>query len=128
MSAVDQLYPFSTEDGTPIPLDIVQPQRCTVVDIATGAHSAFVLSDSQRLAYVVATVDCFLDFTGIASYPFSASDSALFLPANTVLTIHVPGVISPRVIPLPASVSGKLMITGIRKWAGIGLARQLQQR
>lgn len=128
-SAADQLYPMSTEDGKHIPLDIIRPLDIQVVAIAAEVHAAVVFTAGQKYCSITADVDCVVDLTNSQTYPFVSSTSGFVVCAGGIFTVQLPEApVNARVIPLNAGESGQLRITGLQKWAGLGLARQLNQR
>lgn len=128
MAAEDQLYPMSTEKGDAIPLDIVRPLGAKVAAIAANAHTVVAFPPHEYVS-LRASIDCAVDFTATATYPFTESTSAVILHADGVHTIQIPAPIgSFRVIPLRAGEDGFITINGIQKWAGLGLNRQLNRR
>lgn len=128
-TAQDQLYPMSTEDGEAIPLDIIRPLDVQAVAFAAEAHTAITFTAGQKYCSVCATVDCVVDLTDSQTYPFVSSTSGFVVSAGAVYTIQLPEApATARIIPLNAAEAGSFRVTGIQKWAGIGLARQLQQR
>lgn len=127
--AQDQLYPMSTEDGTAIPLDIIKPQDVAVVSLPQNAATSMTFTAGQLYCQLSSSIDCVVDLTDTASYPFSTSTRGMFLRAGKLSTIQLPyAPIAAKIIPINAGEAGKLYVHGIQKWAGLGLSRQLRQR
>lgn len=128
-TALDQLYPMSTEDGESIPLDIIRPLDVQVVAFAAESHTPVNFTAGQKYCSVSSTVDCVVDLTNSQTYPLASSTSGFVVCADAVYTIQLPEApVTARIIPLNPAEAGSFRVTGIQKWAGIGLARQLNQR
>lgn len=128
-SALDQLYPFSTEDGNAIPLDIVRPMWLLVNALPAAAVTVVTIAADVVNASVFASINCFIDFSGAGPYaglPYEMTDG-LFLPANTLLTVALPRTGAVNVVPLQPD-AGFIVLQQVTKWAGIGLARQIVRR
>ena len=120
---VKQLYPLATQDGKPIPLDVVKAVGLIVVDLTT-TFQAIVLDSKYSLAVVYSEVGTLLDLAnGAVTVPVSGTDYPdwQFIPAGFAVACILPvGTI--RV----ASVSGtgKLCIQGVQQWQVLALPRQ----
>lgn len=122
-----ELYPFSTQDGKNIPLDIVKPLG-TILFSMTTSFAACVLPAKYNLSALFSTVAVYIDLTGTAvSAPVSGVDNIgwLYLPANTVLIAELP-TITAKIRAV--SASGDLYITALQKYAALGLPRQFNTK
>jgi hypothetical protein len=128
-SAINQLYPLSSEDGKAIPLDIVLPLGVVLKALPANVHTILAIPAAFATVSIFATVDCVIDFTGSLSFPApELLTSALVVHRDTVISALLPNTGNVRVIPLAAAEFGVIRIQQVQKWAGIGLARQLGRR
>ena len=115
------LYPLSTQDGVPIPLDIIRPYGTMRLSIPSGTGLALVaLTVVVPILVLRSTVDCFIRFGTVATIPVSSMllDS-LFLPANETIVV-APGLTDISVIEDGVLGTGKLTIQFLDQWAGLG--------
>lgn len=129
-AASQELYPLSTNDAKSIPLDIIRPKSLMHILVAEEAETAVVIPADFDTVVMYATVDMVLDFDDLATYPLGSSTlaSAVFLPAQTMMTVSCPSTGDARLIPVRAAESGFCIIQSVQKWAGLGLQRQLANR
>lgn len=123
MATAPELYPFSTQDGKSIPLEIVSPNGM-IVQALTTSWSTVVLTELYNLSVIFSSVDLFLDETNTASgTPTSGTSYAgwIFIPANTAVTLTLP---TASIKVRAVAGSGNLYINGIQKWAALALPRQ----
>lgn len=123
MSTEDELYPFSTQNGDSIPLDIIKPRALQYFTFTT-TFATVVLSNKLNLAMVWASEDCILDLVNSANALTSGTerDNWLFIPKAAVVACVLPTA-TVRVRGL--SASGSLMVQGIHKWSILALPRQI---
>ena len=122
MTLPRELYPFSTQDGKAVPLEIIQPSAMVMLDVTTS-YSTLALPDSLNLAAIFASCDCVIDLTGAATTLASGTlyNSMLFVPASTVVMAKLETVTAKiRAV----SDSGTIFIQGVERWAGLNLTRQ----
>jgi hypothetical protein len=128
-AASTQLYPFSTEKGEAIPLDVVRPLGVVVASLSANAAATLNIPSSYAEVSIRSTIDAMVDFTGTATYPLVGPySSALLLHKDVVHTVQLPSTGNVRIVPVNAGEAGKVLINSIQKWAGIGLNRQLTRR
>ncbi len=126
--AVRQLYPLSTADAESIPLDVAAPLSLYSRTIAAEVATQIDIPDDMSLVMIHATVAVVIDFNNAAAYPLAAEDTklaALYVPADTIMTIWLPTTGPAKVVPVFPEFPGALFIQGIQKWAALGLKRQL---
>lgn len=129
-AASDQLYPLSDNAGKAIPLDIIRPLGAIKWALPFNAALPITIPADFALVSMFSDVDCVLDFTGDLVYPAAdatAYESALIIPADTILTVALPSAGAAKLIPLSAD-AGTVVMNCIQKWAGLGLQRQLTNR
>ena len=122
--AFKQLYPLSTRDGNAIPLDAASPLNLYKKTIAANIATQVNIPVDMKLVSIHATIAMVLDFLDTATYPLADEDlkaEALYLPADTILTIWLQAVGPVKAVPVNADEAGLLFIQGIQKWAAIGL-------
>jgi hypothetical protein len=116
---IRDLYPLSTQDGNPIPLDIIRPLGVIRLSIPIGTGSSLVaLGIPVPILVLRSTVDCFIRFGTVASIPsFPMLPDTCYLPANETI------VISPALTDISVIgdiLAGVLTIQFIDQWAGLG--------
>lgn len=124
----DQLYPFSTEDGKTIPLDIIRPVGLLACSFAgSGAASVVIIPAAWSMASFYSKGGCIIQF-GATTLPSGLSNNTEYLntllvpPGCLVVSTLLPG--EGRVFSLDGT-AGQVFIQRIQKWAGIALRRQV---
>ncbi len=122
MTIPNELYPFSTQDGKAIPLEIVRPLAFVFVALSTS-YGSVVLNNKFNLAALFASVDCVMDTTGLETTLVAGTtyNGMLFIPANTVVMAALP-TITAKVRSI--ADDGQLFIQGVQQWSALNLARQ----
>ena len=127
--ASTQLYPFSTEKGEAIPLDVVRPLGVLVAALTANTAATVNIPATFSVVSIRSTIDAMVDFDNAAGYPLTGPyTSALILHKDVIQTIQLPDTGNVKIVPINAGEAGKVLINGIQKWAGIGLNRQLTRR
>jgi hypothetical protein len=127
------VYPFATQDGKPIPLDILGAKGVLIQDFVVGATAPMTIPDSKEVGIAYANEDCFLilddgvepvvAITGITNN--TLQENAFFIPANHAVAIRlVAG--EARVIALDSA--GRLVIQFIERWSGLDLDISYERR
>lgn len=125
MSATSQLYPFATEDGKSIPLEVIRPLGAFVLSVP---DEATFTTGPYELVSIRSTKDAILVFNSATSIVEGVElADALVLPAETIITAAIP-IDTPSKIKLMEDGPAKLYIQYIQKWAGLGFQRQLVRR
>ena len=125
MSATSQLYPFSTEDGKSIPLEVIRPLGAFVLSVT---DEATFTTGPYELVSIRCSKDAVLVFNSATSIAEGVDlENALVLPAETIVTAVIPVNTSSK-IKIMEEGSAKLYIQHIQKWAGLGLNRQMNRR
>lgn len=129
-AASKSLYPSSTDDGKPIPLDVMSPRELLFVPLAADTESVVAIPGTYNVVSIYSTIDSIIDFDNGMAFPPVAGelDNALFLPAGTIMTVQIPNTGEVRVVPVIAGETGFCTIQNIQKWAALGLQRQLSVR
>lgn len=117
---INQLYPFSTKDGTVIPLDIIRPSGALKKAIPTVTGSALETLGSSTTPIVIfrSDVACFVSFGAVAVIPGSTIvANVVYVPAG------VPIVCAPKLTTYSVigdGAVGTLIIQLVEQWAGLG--------
>ena len=122
MSSIE-LYPFSTPQGVPIPLDVIKPKRSCLM--FNGHTIAIPEGFSYLIMAVSSGTDSFLRMS--ASTQLVAEDlwvtNVCYLPADLPIMIAIPDTVTALTI-VNGHGSTKVALTELTQWAGIGLAKQ----
>jgi hypothetical protein len=127
VSASDQVYPFSTQDGKAIPLDIINPAGVIYQVFTNTASSLITIPGNYTVGTFKADADSIISFGADlgALVANTLHANTIFLPANVIVTsVIVPG--SAYVRGLTAS--GTVYLQLIQKWAGLSLTTQLVRK
>jgi hypothetical protein len=120
------LYPFSTSDGTSIPLDILRPLGTIRFVFSDGIATAQKdLGVAVPILVLRTTEDCFIAFGASAVIPTDASVIAnqLFLPADETIIVAPH---SPSISVIGDGFAGVLTVQLIDQWGGTGHEAALQ--
>lgn len=126
MSAPKDLYPFATQDGKAIPLDIIRADGLIFIDY-TLAGELLTIPAGKEVGTVYASTDAILTFGANTAVPAAnvPMPASLFIPAKTILTVALlPGSAYVKAM----STNGKLVVQLIEKWAGLGLTTQFARK
>ena len=123
------LYPLSTINGTPIPLDILRPTGVLRKSfLFSGATTAEALPSTAGVIMLRSTKDCFIKFANSsATKPTSATPSVvvtdtLYLQKNEVQVV-APSLLYYSVIG--DTEDGVLTIQFIETWSAVALPMQV---
>lgn len=122
-----ELYPFATQDGKAIPLDILKPQGLLILPFTTDAVASISLPAGSTVAMLIASEACLVSFDhSLATVPTNEFLSeVLLVPYNNVVSCSIPSLdIKIRGVDNP----GTLYVQLIEKWAGLALDRQYQRK
>lgn len=112
-------YPFATQDGMAIPLDVIRPNRVHLVGLQVS-DVTFTLSPEAQVAVFYSTTACVVslgsDTKAIAVG--NTIEDALYIPANTAVVSTVSGG-TKRVGTF--LTTGTLVVQEIERWAGLAL-------
>lgn len=140
MADVDALYPFATNDGKAIPLDVIRPygvvRKSFTNDTAT---TALDIPATIQVIAMLSNKDCLVQFATSSAAATAFSDGvlkvdAVFIPAD-ILTVLVPPVdkrsysIIGAFTPIDGDdLEGQLVIQMLQKWAGLSALAQIPRR
>ena len=120
-------YPFATQDGKAIPLDILKPLGLLILPFTTDAVASISLPESSAVAMMIASEACLISFDhSLVTVPTNEFLSkVLLVPYNNVVSCSIPSLdIKVRGV----DANGTLYVQLIEKWAGLALARQYQRK
>ena len=124
---IPDLYPFSTKDAQPIPLDIIRPVSVARVAFVDGVSTAALdLADSEPVVILKTTAPCLIGF-GVDPAVLADNTLTAGIMALGMDEVVVVAPISPILKVMGDGGAGSLTITKIAKWSGIGLEAQFQQ-
>lgn len=121
------VYPFSTQDGKAIPLDIIKPTGVLRKTFTSAGDDMLVVPDGTEVATIHADADCVVGFDGSVGVLVDGVvlPNSLYVPAGSIITVALDsGPIAVRGI----SGSGTLTLQTIDKWAGLALSLQYNRK
>ena len=128
ISTPQEVYPFASQDGMAIPLDIIKPS-CLVIKSFSPSSSSFTIPENYKVCTLIASTACLLRFG--EDFPTPLVDATLYentllVPQDTVVTASLlPETIYVRSL---GEDIGTLYIQLIEKWAGLALDRQYARK
>lgn len=123
MALVDEIYPYSTQSGDPIPLDIIKPLGALPFTFST-AFTALTIPAIYTLSSILSEQDVIIDFSNSLTTWVSGTSYAnvLFLPAGVITIASIPtGTVKVKGL----TAGGSLVIQALQKWSALALPRQL---
>ena len=124
MSDIVDVYPFSTQDGKAIPLDILKPAWLFLHGFSPDASTSLTLSDANLIGVFISSESVIISFDAALDSPLVAGMSlpkALYVPKGVIVTSVIP---SQQLHARAVDTAGTLYIQLIEKWAGLALAKQ----
>lgn len=118
-----QVYPFATQDGKAIPLDIIRPAGLIQLAFNNSSVVNFTLTDTYTEGIILATSACIIrQGSTIPSIVDGTFYQDMFLVyTDTLITVSLlPGIIYVKGL----TGSGTLYLQLIEKWAGLALPKQ----
>lgn len=123
MALQDEIYPYSTQNGDPIPLDIIKPLAVLPFTFST-AFTSLTIPATYVLSSLLSDQDVIIDFSNsLAGFVSGTSyNNVLFLPAGVITIASIPtGVVKVKGL----TAGGSLVIQALQKWSALALPRQL---
>jgi len=120
MTAPKELYPFSTQDGRAIPVDIAMPVSLVAFSFTANTPQGIIIPAGFTTCYVFASKDCILRLNNTALPAGLVSgteyDNAIFIPGNLPMTLLLaPG----NAQLLGGANAGTLYLNSIEQWAAL---------
>lgn len=120
---MEQVYPFSTQDGKAIPLDIIRPSGLLYRNFNASSEIDLIIPTGYPIAAVIANEVCLIKFNGsigIFDENIVYTD-LLLIPANTITIVSI----TPGTGAIKGIInSGTAYFQLIEKWAGLALDKQ----
>lgn len=124
--ATKEVYPFSTRDGDPIPLDVIGAAGLIVKSVSGAGVTNFTIPDSFLIGSLYSPLGCILQFAqSIPNPPVDGQEyveTILVPPEHLIVVSLTPG--ASRVIPIGGATT--LYIQNIRKWAALAMSQQVR--
>lgn len=123
------VYPFATQDGKAIPLDIIKGNAVIVLPFTAGGLSTCTLPDYAVVGVLISKKGCMVQLgdTPVTGEPIAGDliPNAVIIPDSGIVTVALePGQLSVRGL----DAAGILYIQLIEQWAAIGLATQYTRK
>lgn len=124
MTAPDQLYPLSTQDGKAIPLDVARPLGLFPVAFTDGVVSDFTLPDEYNIVSVYATAACILRIGSTIAAVANETEiaDAIYIAADT----HYDIIITSGACAVWGLGAGTIYITSLQQWGALLQSNQTQ--
>ncbi len=132
MATPSTIYPFATMDGQAIPLDIIKSKSLIWKSYNDTTISYMTIPTGTLVAIARSPyADCIIQpaSPGVSMLGFpedAAMDGAIYIPADTLMTISLEGVSSLGI--LGAGASGSFWLQVIEKWSGLALNTQYNRK
>lgn|SRR5574337_114699 len=125
--SLDQVYPFATQDGKSIPLDIIRPSGLIFRDFIAGTPLPITIPEGYPVAAIISDSACLIKFAGnigtlIANTLYA---DLLLVPAGTII---ISSVVAGNGAVQGLSAAGTVYIQLIEKWAGLALDKQFTRK
>lgn len=120
--ATTELYPFSTPQGVPIPLDVIKPKRSCIM---FNANTIQIPAGFSYLIMAVASgADAFLRMSDSGQQVANNTwvTDVCYLPQDLPIMLAIPE--SVTALTVVNGSTAKVALTELTQWAGIGLAKQ----
>lgn len=121
---INDLYPFATQDGKAIPLDIIKPAFLYMCNVAS---TVVVPTKYQVVAIHAINVDALVRFGEDLVIPLTSGvyyENTVYIPKNGVVMVALPD----NTLHIYPSNTGIVYVQGMEKWAGLGLQKQLERK
>jgi hypothetical protein len=120
-----ELYPFSTQDGKSIPLDIIRPAGLIIQSFTASGNTFLESSTPLDVAVFMASKPCLVGFGEEVPNPAVNGEfysNSLIIPAGVIITVKCPSSI---MYIRGTDEAGTLYVQAIHRWAGLSLPSQL---
>ena len=123
MTAISEIYPYATQDGKAIPLDILKPSYLLALPFTADASASIALPAGAQVGMLISDVAAVVSFhAALTSLSGSYTlEKALIIPEKAIVSTVL--LASPLYVRGVAE-SGTLYIQIIEKWAGLALDKQ----
>ena len=130
MATPEGIYPFATQDGKPIPLDIIKGAAVIVLPFTAGGVSTCGLPDYAIVGVLLSKQACLVRL-GDTPVPTSFSSGeaisdCVYVPDSGIITVSmIPGA---QLTVTGITQAGTLYIQLIEQWAALGLTTQYSRK
>lgn len=128
MAADDLVYPFATQSGEAIPLDIINPEGLIIQAFTAVANTPVAAITGLDIAMFIASQGCIVQFGAEIPIPAvdgTKYDDAIVIPAGVVVSVQCP---AESFYVRGLSESGTLYVQMVRRWAGLALPKQFSRK
>lgn len=123
---ITNIYPFATQDGKAIPLDILKPAY--LYRAAVDGSLSVLPKTAEVAAFHAVDGNAYISFSGALSGHLAIGEGlelGLFVPAGTIVIAALP---DSEFHCLMDSMEASLFIQVIEKWAGLALSSQFSTK
>jgi hypothetical protein len=128
MTTPTGVYPFATQDGKAIPLDIIKGTATIILPFTAGGIVASTIPPGSIVGVFMTDKACLVQFGTSLAIPLVENDliyDSVFVPERGIVTVALtPGPI--RLVGM--SGPGTLVIQLIEKWAALALPTQFVRK
>lgn len=113
-------YPFSTQDGKAIPLDILKTRGLLISTFDAVSDSLITIPEGSEIAVLFSSTDCLFSIgSALGSLPAdnSLKEKTFYIPASHAVTI----VLEQGSSYVRGMGTGVLYVQLIERWVGMGL-------
>lgn len=121
------VYPFATQDGKAIPLDVIKPTGVIPKSFTSSADSLLTIPADAVVGTFTTTKACIVKFGSVISSLADGVEilNAILVPADSTVTVALtPGPAYIRGL----SESGTVYLQLIEKWVGLALNTQYSRK
>lgn len=130
MADLKTLYPLATQDGTPIPFEVVQPIGCLVEDFTDVSSPVRILPTDDCVLAIYSPKDILIKFGGqSAVIPSDGNygENLIFIPKYTVYTVAPPS-LKLAIVATTSGETGRCFISLLRRWIALVSTENLFKR
>lgn len=115
MAEALRLYPLTTPDGIPIPLDLIRLNGLGHISF-TNADKEFTIPAEVEILVLYATEDCIIALDAAATIPADETytENRMIVPSEQILVIDKNG--AEVLHAIRVSADGELWVIGVRAW------------
>lgn len=126
-SIPSEVYPFATQDGKAIPLDIIKPAGLILQAFTPLAVASFIIPAGYKVGTMLASKACIVRFgqTIPALVDGTFYEDMLLIPNDTIITVSF----DPTTLYVEGlTESGTFYLQLIERWAGLALDKQFSKK
>lgn len=128
----EDTYPYSTENGSAVPLDVIKAKSLMILDVST-TPTTIQIPRGSRVATICSDTDCVIQLTDRPSQTLQPSTATHNTFIDDALMIHKDHILSVVVEEGDAHVvslegSGTMYIQLVEQWASISMDSEYERR